>query len=225
MLLTTIYHLFIHIMLPFGTLFFIFILCTIVPHRTLMSNTHEEPTNDIVTSLPNQTIQQPEPTKQHFTSASDMAKRSNITNIYEDHQPAAIAMVKVIEHFPTKNKFVNASLLYQGQPKIISQSKYMPYMTNEINQQQLHDIIAIIRYAVKLEIPSIQITYNFPGVYNFTEQLPTNDQSALLYVQELNDLSQFIRIILTPEGLSDQTQFRPLSQYVTTHFKDESLVK
>lgn len=166
----------------------------------------------------------PAPVKKSVT-AEQVLKRSSSANISKQYQTDAIAMVKVIEQFPSKNKFVHSAIMFDGHVIEVSTSKYQPFDTKEIKLQQLNDVIQILRQAINHKIPSIQIAYNFDGVKNYIDDLPKNNATALSYVQELNDLAQYINVVFVSEGLSDVHTFSKLSTYLLKNLKDPTITK
>lgn len=169
------------------------------------------------------------PTKQTHVSkpvtAEHVLKKSASIDISKQYQTDAIAMVKVIEQFPSKNKFIHSAIMFGGRVIEVSTSKYQPFDNNEIKLQQLNDVIQVLRQAINHKIPSIQIAYNFDGVKNYIDDLPKNNATALAYVQELNDLAQHINIVFVSEGLSDVDTFNKLSTYLLKNLKDPTITK
>lgn len=181
--------------------------------------------SSIPTTIP--TISEPAkltPVKK-FVTAEQVLKRSASINISKQYQTDAIAMVKVIEQFPSKNKFVHSAIMFDGNVIEVSTSKYQPFDNNEIKLQQLNDVIQVLRQAINHKIPSIQIAYNFDGIKNYIDDLPKNNATALAYVQELNDLAQHINIVFVSEGLSDVDTFSKLSAYLLKNLKDPTITK
>lgn len=166
----------------------------------------------------------PAPVKKPVT-AEQVLKRSASINISKQYQTDAIAMVKVIEQFPSKNKFVHSAIMFDDKIIDVSTSKYQTSDTKEIKLQQLNDVIQVLRQAINHKIPSIQIAYNFNGVKNYIDDLPKNNVTALSYVQELNDLAQYINVVFISEGLSDVDTFRKLSTYLSKNLKDPTITK
>lgn len=136
------------------------------------------------------------------------------SNVYTTYQTDAIGIVKVINQSSNNKKLIVAGISYQDQPKIISQSEHSSNHIRETEQQQLTDVIKIIRTAISMNIHSIQIAYNFAGIQDYINDLPKNNLIALRYVQEINDLSQHIKIVFISENLSDNVLFTPLNTYL-----------
>ncbi len=166
----------------------------------------------------------PAPVKKPVT-AEQVLKRSASINISKQYQTDAIAMIKVIEQFPSKNKFIHSAIMFNEKIIEVSTSKYQPFATKEIKLQQLNDVIQVLRQAINHKIPSIQIAYNFDGIKNYIDDLPKNNATALSYVQELNDLAQHINIVFVSEGLSDLDTFSKLSTYLSKNLKDPTITK
>jgi len=166
----------------------------------------------------------PAPVKKPVT-AEQVLKRSASINISKQYQTDAIAMIKVIEQFPSKNQFIHSAIMFNDKIIEVSTSKYQPFATKEIKLQQLNDVIQVLRQAINHKIPSIQIAYNFDGVKKYIDDLPKNNVTALSYVQELNDLAQRIDVVFVSEGLSDVDTFNKLSTYLLKNLKDPTIVK
>ena len=101
----------------------------------------------------------PAPVKKPVT-AEQVLKKSASINISKQYHTDAIAMVKVIEQFPSKNQFIHSAIMYNNKIIEVSTSKYQPFDTKEIKLQQLNDVIQVLRQAINHKIPSIQIAYN-----------------------------------------------------------------
>lgn len=164
------------------------------------------------------------PVKKPVT-AGQVLKRSASIDISKQYQTDAIAMIKVIDQFPSKNKFIHSAIMFNDKIIEVSTSKYQPFDTKEIKLQQLNDVIQVLRQAINHKIPSIQIAYNFDGVKKYIDDLPKNNVTALSYVQELNDLAQRIDVVFVSEGLSDVDTFNKLSTYLLKNLKDPTIVK
>lgn len=197
--------------------FIITILFAITLCNTIFVSPESE-TKDPVSDI------KPAPAKNPVT-AEQALKRSASINISKQYQTDAIAMVKVIEQFPSKNKFVHSAIMFDNKIIEVSTSKYQPFDTEEIKLQQLNDVIQVLRQAVNHKIPSIQIAYNFDGVKKYIDDLPKNNTTALSYIQELNDLAQYINIVFVSEGLSDLDTFSKLSTYLSKNLKDPTITK
>ena len=164
------------------------------------------------------------PVKKPVT-AEQVLKRSASMNISKQYQTEAIAMVKVIEQFPSKNKFVHSAIMFDNKIIDVSTSKYQPSDNEEIKSQQLNDVIQVVRKAINYKISSIQIAYCLNDVKSYIDDLPKNNPTALAYVQELNDLAKYINIVFVSEGLSDINTFSKLSTYLSKNLKDPTITK
>lgn len=201
------------------------IALTILALITITEYIMKQKHSSIPTTIP--TVSEPAkltPVKK-FVTAEQVLKKSASINISKQYQTDAIAMIKVIEQFPSKNKFVHSAIMFDGHVIEVSTSKYQPFDNNEIKLQQLNDVIQVLRQAINHKIPSIQIAYNFDGVKNYIDDLPKNNATALAYVQELNDLAQHINIVFVSEGLSDVDTFSKLSTYLLKNLKDPTITK
>lgn len=198
--------------------FILIILLSIVLCEIIFGS-QESQSKDLVSEPAKQ-----EPVKKPVT-AEQVLKRSASINISKQYQTDAIAMVKVIEQFPSKNKFVHSAIMFDNKIIDVSTSEYQTSDTKEIKLQQLNDVIQVLRQAINHKIPSIQIAYNFNDVKNYIDDLPKNNVTALSYVQELNDLAQYINVVFISEGLSDVDTFSKLSTYLSKNLKDPTITK
>lgn len=196
------------------------ILLTIIACN-VMSENQESQRKDPVSEPIIQT-----PVKKPVTvTAEQVLKRSVSANISKQYHTDAIAMVKVIEQSPSKNKFVHSAIMFDDKIIDVSKSKYQLSDTEEIKSQQLNDVIQIVRKAINCKISSIQIAYCLNDVKSYIDDLPKNNPTALAYVQELNDLAKYINIVFVSEGLSDINTFSKLSTYLSKNLKDPTITK
>lgn len=133
--------------------FILTILSAIIPCEIIFGSP-ESQSKDLISEPA-----KPAPVKKPVT-AEQVLKRSASIDISKQYQTDAIAMIKVIEQFPSKNKFIHSAIMFNDKIIEVSTSKYQPFDTKEIKLQQLNDVIQVLRQAINHKIPSIQIAYN-----------------------------------------------------------------